>query len=746
MLNPTTTSLWPELLFWRRPRVRCQLQTEAAECGLACLAMVAGSFGYTTDLTALRRRFSLSLKGATLKQLIAVAGQLNLASRPLRLDLHELGNLKTPCILHWDLNHFVVLTRVGNRHIEILDPAHGERSLTLAEVSPHVTGVALELTPTQAFERKEERQSISLRTMLGRVDGLSKSLVQVLALALGLEVFALMSPFFMQWVVDGAIVSADRDLLLLLALGFALLMLIQAVIGLARSWVVLFMSTHLGLQWNSNVLTHLLRLPVGWFERRHMGDVISRFGSIGAIQRTLTTNFVEAIIDGLLGIATLVMMLFYSVTLSAIVAVSLVFYGLLRWGAYGPLRRATEEQIVLNAKASSLFMESIRAVTSIKLFNHEDERRARWMNATVDATNRGLATEKMMIGYKLAQILLSGVENIVIVYLGALAVMDNSFSVGMLFAFVSYKTTFSGRVASLIDKWVQLKMLRLQGERLADIVLEAPEQMPGDEYAERELRDTAIEVRNLSFRYGDAEPWVLRKLNFTIAPGESVAIAGPSGCGKTTLMKVLLGLLPPTEGEVRVGGVRIEQLGVRQYRQFVGAVMQEDQLLAGSIGENIAFFDVRPDQKRIEECARIAAVHEEIMAMPMGYATLIGDMGTAISGGQKQRLLLARALYKQPKLLFLDEATSHLDVQRESIVNAGVRDLKLTRVIVAHRPQTIASADRVIVLEGGSIRQDLRVAAADGTLSPPAPVPAASFRTSSVQPVPVMAESSGPAI
>jgi len=426
--------------------------------------------------------------------------------------------------------------------------------------------------------------------------------------------------------------------------------------------------------------------------------------------------------------------------------VSLVFYGLLRWGAYGPLRRATEEQIVLNAKASSLFMESIRAVTSIKLFNHEDERRARWMNATVDATNRGLATEKMMIGYKLAQILLSGVENIVIVYLGALAVMDNSFSVGMLFAFVSYKTTFSGRVASLIDKWVQLKMLRLQGERLADIVLEAPEQMPGDEYAERELRDTAIEVRNLSFRYGDAEPWVLRKLNFTIAPGESVAIAGPSGCGKTTLMKVLLGLLPPTEGEVRVGGVRIEQLGVRQYRQFVGAVMQEDQLLAGSIGENIAFFDVRPDQKRIEECARIAAVHEEIMAMPMGYATLIGDMGTAISGGQKQRLLLARALYKQPKLLFLDEATSHLDVQRESIVNAGVRDLKLTRVIVAHRPQTIASADRVIVLEGGSIRQDLRVAAADGTLSPPAPVPAASFRTSSVQPVPVMAESSGPAI
>lgn len=722
------------------------LQSDAAECGLACLAMVSSWHGHRTDLSSLRRRFCISLKGATLKHLIEIAGQMNLNSRPLRLELEELGELANPCILHWDLNHFVVLTRVGKRHIEILDPAHGERRLSFAEASPHFTGVALELTPTQGFERKEERQSISLQTMLGGVDGLSKSLAQILALALGLEVFALAAPFFMQWVVDGAVVSADRDLLLLLALGFALLMLIQSVIGLARSWVVLFMSTHLGLQWNANVLTHLLRLPVAWFEKRHMGDIVSRFGSVSAIQRTLTTSFVESIIDGLLGLATLVMMLFYSVTMSAIVAASLVIYGLLRWAAYGPLRRATEEQIVLSAKASSLFMESIRAVTSIKLFNHEDERRARWMNATVDATNRTLATEKMMIGYRLAQALISGTENILIVYLGALAVMENSFSVGMLFAFVSYKTTFSGRVASLIDKWVQLKMLRLQGERLADIVLEAPEQMPGEEYVERELRDAAIEVRNLSFRYGDAEPWVLRNLDLTIAPGESVAIAGPSGCGKTTLMKVLLGLLPPTEGEVRVGGVRIEQLGVRRYRQFVGAVMQEDQLLAGSIGENIAFFDVRSDQKRIEECARIAAVHEEIMAMPMGYATLIGDMGTAISGGQKQRLLLARALYKQPKLLFLDEATSHLDVQRESIVNAGVRDLKLTRVIVAHRPQTIASADRVIVLEGGSIRQDLRVAAADGTPAASAPVPAASFRTSSVHPVPVMAESSGPAM
>ncbi|MEO8186977.1 MAG: cysteine peptidase family C39 domain-containing protein, partial [Burkholderiaceae bacterium] len=401
-----------KLNFGFRVKVPLVLQTEAAECGLACLAMIAGYHGYRSDLASLRRRFSISLKGATLKQLIDITGQLELASRPLRLELNELAQLKMPCILHWDLNHFVVLKRVTGQSIEILDPARGEVRVPMTLASKHFTGIALELTPTPAFEKKEEKQTIGLRAMMGRAVGLKKSLIQILVLALALEVFALVAPFFMQLVVDGAIVSADRDLLLVLALGFALLMLIQTVVGLGRSWVVLFMATHLSLQWNANVFTHLLRLPLHWFEKRHMGDVVSRFGAVGAIQKTLTTSFIEAILDGVMAIATLVMMLFYSVTLSVIVFVSLAIYALLRWAAYLPLRRATEEQIVLNAKASSVFMESVRGVASIKLFSHEDERRARWLNTVVDATNRGLATEKMMIGYRVAQALLSGTENV----------------------------------------------------------------------------------------------------------------------------------------------------------------------------------------------------------------------------------------------------------------------------------------------------------------------------------------------
>jgi ATP-binding cassette subfamily B protein RaxB len=298
-----------------------------------------------------------------------------------------------------------------------------------------------------------------------------------------------------------------------------------------------------------------------------------------------------------------------------------------------------------------------------------------------------------------------------IVYLGAIAVMEGSFSVGMLLAFVAYRTTFSSRIAALTDKCVQLKMLALHRERLADILLAAPEELAGASLG-LQPRGSTLEVVNVSFRYGDGEPWVLRHVDIRIEPGECVAVTGGSGCGKTTLLKILMGLLPPTEGEIRFGGIPIPALGARQYRDRIAAVLQDDQLLAGSIAENIAFFDPLSDRTRIEACSRIAAIDEEIAAMPMGYETLVGDMGSSLSGGQKQRILLARALYKRPQVLFLDEATSHLDLRREDLISQSVGSLNFTRIIVAHRPHTIAGAQRVIVLANGTIKQDLHVSTA----------------------------------
>jgi len=655
-----------ELHFGSARRLPVFLQTEAAECGLASLGMIACFHGHRIDLAGLRRRFTVSLKGSTLAYLIQAAGRLHLAPRPLRLELDELPQLRAPCVLHWDMNHFVVLKSADARGAVVHDPAFGVRRLTIAEVSKHFTGIALELSPTSEFHPADERRHVRLRDLMGPVVGLKRSLAQIFMLAIALQAIAIVTPFYMQWAVDGAVVSADRDLLTVLGLGFLMLALIQVALSALRSWVVLYLSTTMNLQWLANVFSHLLKLPVSYFEKRHLGDVVSRFGAVNNIQRTLTSSFVEALIDGAMALATLVMMMIYSVMLTSAAICAVALYGVLRWTFYEPLRRATEEHIVHSAKQQSHFLETVRGVQSIKLFGRQEERRSRWLNLVVDAVNQDLATQKLGLGFRSANGLVFGVERIAIVWLGALLVLDSAFSVGMLFAFMSYKDQFSARVAGLIDKMIELRMLNLQGERLADIVLTAPEQE--SPAAPLDAIDASLEVKAISFRYSDMEPFVLLNCSFAVTPGESVAIVGPSGGGKTTLLKLMLGLLAPTDGKILAGGIDIQKLGIDRYRKLVGTVMQDDQLFAGSIADNICFFDPLPDQGAIERFARMAAVHDDIVAMPMAYNTLIGDMGAALSGGQKQRILLARALYKQPRILFLDEATSALDVQKERAV------------------------------------------------------------------------------
>lgn len=697
-----------------RHRVPLVLQTEAAECGLACLAMVAGAHGHHTDLSTLRQRFSLSLKGMNLFDLVRMADELRLHARALRAEVEDLAQLTLPCILHWDLNHFVVLVRVRRGVATIHDPAHGERRLRLDQVSRHFTGVALELQPAADFVPRVEQQRVSLRQLMGRITGLRRSLAQIFLLAIALEVFVLLSPFLLQWVVDDVLVSADRDLLVTLGIGFGLLVLLQAGTAAIRSWAVLVLSATLNLQWLANVFAHLMRLPVAWFEKRHIGDIWSRFFAVQQIQKTLTTSFIEAVLDGLLVVLTLAMMLVYSARLAAVALAAVALYALLRWGFFRPLRDATEEELVHEAKQSSHFLESLRGVQAIKQFNAQADRQSRFTSLVVDTMNADITTRKLELMFASLHRLLFGMERVAVLWIGALLVLDQRLSVGMLFAFLAYKEQFATRVSGLIDKAVELRMLRLQGERLADIVLAPPEQLDAPGGPRRSPQLPTIELRDVRFRYSDVEAEVLAGVSLRVEPGESVAIVGPSGCGKTTLLKLILGVHAPDAGEVLVGGVPLAQVGLRAWRDLVGVVMQDEPLFSGSITENISFFDLKPDQEWIEHCARVAAVHDEIEAMPMGYHTLIGDMGSSLSGGQKQRILLARALYRRPQVLLLDEATSALDVDGERLVNQAVRQLALTRVIVAHRPETIASAGRVVVLQGGRVAQELRSVGSGG--------------------------------
>lgn len=697
-------------LIGQRARVPLVLQTEAAECGLACLAMVAGAHGLDTDLRQLRLRFRVSMKGATAADLVDMATGLGLSSRALRAEPEQLGQLALPSVLHWDMNHFVVLVSVRRGVATLHDPARGIRRMRLAELSPHFTGVVLELQPSAGFEPQRQRQTIRLRQLTGRLTGVRRALVQVLLLAVALELFVMLSPFFLQWVVDGVLVTGERELLLTLGLGFAGLVVIQSATAAARSWAVLYLSSTLKVQWLGNVFAHLLRLPLDWFERRHTGDVWSRFASVHDIQEHLTQHFAEAVIDGLMVLLTLALMVAYSPLLASVAVAAVLLYALLRWSVWRPLRERSEEVLVHEAKKSSHFLESLRGIGAIKRFNAEGMRQSRFMNLVVDAMNAGVSVRRLELLLAVSHRLLFGLERVLVVWLGALAVLDQSLSTGMLFAFLAYQEVFATRTSALVDKLAEWSLLRLQGERLADIVMTPPEDPSGPSVLDAAVAPGPgqITLRGVRFRYADVEPEVLRGVSFSVEPGESLAIAGPSGCGKTTLLKMLLGVHAPDAGELLVDGRPLAQLGRRAWRKQVAAVLQDEPLFAGSIADNIAFFAPEAAADWVEECARLASVHDEIMAMPMGYATLVGDMGTVLSGGQKQRILLARALYRRPCILLLDEATSALDVDRERLVNQAVARLSLTRIIVAHRPETLASVDRVIVLGDGVVVSDQR--------------------------------------
>lgn len=693
-------------------KIRPVLQSEASECGLACLAMVAEAHRLKLDLRDIRRRFPVSSKGTTLEQIVQFANRLNLSCRPLRLELSELPQLALPAILHWDLNHFVVLETVSLKCISILDPAVGRREVPMRSVSRSFTGVALELTPTHQFRAADKSQPVRLSEVTGTVIGLKHSLIQIFAVSLALQVFAVLGPMLNQLVVDEVLAGNDRALLPILIIGFGLSLVVQTLFSIGRSWMMMVLGQSLSLQWGSNLLDHMLRLPTSFFEKRHLGDILSKVSSMGVIQNMLTMRLVAMLIDVLtVGIA-LMMMFFYSFKLTLITIISVLLYAALRYFSYMPYREAAGERLSLAAKESSHFLESLRAIQAIKLFGFASARLARWQNLRVEVQNRDIRTATMNIGFSSANALIFGLQGLLIFWFGALLIMNSvdftapQFTIGMFFAFSAYAAQFTIRSSSLIDFYVDFRMLGLHAERVGDIVLEKPEARVD---FERDLSDLSptIEIRNVNFRYSEAEPWVIKDACLKIEAGESVALIGASGSGKTTLLKIIIGIIQPLSGEVLYGGRPIDQLGLENYRRLVGTVMQEDHLLAGSIAENICFFDDKQCMDRISRCLQLAAIEDEILEMPMALHTLVGDMGSSLSGGQKQRILLARALYKRPRALALDEATSHLDIANEKLVCSALASLNLTRIVVAHRPETVANAQRVFELSRGTLRETL---------------------------------------
>ncbi|HFR4133376.1 TPA: peptidase domain-containing ABC transporter [Raoultella ornithinolytica] len=691
-------SIFKRINFSMKNKVPVIIQSESTECGNACLSMICGFYGKDIDLFNFRNRYGSTSQGATLNVLAAIAQKAGLKTRALSLDIAEIKELRLPCILHWSLNHFVVLVAIKGKRFIIHDPALGRRVVHLQELSENFSGIALEAWPDSDFRQEKQRSRLKLLDLMHNMVGLKSALIKIFMLSVVIETVNLLLPMGTQIVTDHVITAHDENLLLVICVGLMFFTIFKTWVSMIRAWVSLKLNTLTDVQWKTSFFDHLMSLPLAFFEKRQLGDIQSRFASLDIIRATFTNSIVTGMIDSIMTIGLLIMLSLYGGWLVWVVLGFTVCYAIMRALTYKFYRTVSEELIVKRARSGSHFMESLYGIATIKSLNLKNRRSQHWLNTNIDVSNAGLKQTRFDMLFGGINTFINSADQVVILWLGAQMVMDNTMTIGMFMAFNAYRGQFTQRAASLIDLTMQLKMLSLHNERISEIVYSEPEVDSPLRNVFEENVGVSLEVRDLAYQYDLLSKPVFSNVNISVATGESVALVGVSGIGKTTLLKVMSGLLTPERGEIFIGGFDINKIGINNFRSNIACVLQEDRLFSGSITDNISGFDDEVDEALVIECAMQCNIHEEILRMPMGYETIIGELGTGISGGQKQRLLIARALYQKPRILFMDEATSHLDINNEKIINAAIESLNITRIIIAHRPSTIACADRIIDL------------------------------------------------
>lgn len=675
------------------------LQEENAECGHACVAMVSHFLGHVIDLSFLRKKYQPSSAGMNLLQLKHLCQELHFNTRALRVSLEELRFVQCPAILHWNMNHFVVLKKVTRSGIIIHDPALGIRSCLFQEASKFFTGIVLEVEKAPQFLAIKQKTSLSLLDLVRSMHGLSQFIGLLIFISMAIEIFSLVNPLFMQYVTDSVLQASEPYNVYVMGIVFLSLATFQVFFEYIRGNMVIYLSSHLSLQLSSMVMQHILKLPLDFFEKRHKGDIQSKFQSIEHIQKKISVDCIHTLLDGVMMLMTLMVMLMYSSILTLVVLVHIAVYIAVRAVSYHFLRKHTMASVYQHARSASVFLENLQGMLPIKSYLKEKVRFNAWKNHYIESLNADIKISKLQVLYQSINQLLLYLDPIVIICIASMLIVRHQFSVGMLIAFLAYRLLLVNKAFSFIHTLFDYKLIAVQLTRLSDIMLHPTEPAQG-RLTLAPLVQGCLSVKNISFTYGNEgkNKTTLNKINIDIVAGEKVVIIGPSGCGKTTLLKIMMGLLVANEGEVCIDGIPIQEFGLQNYRQFTGCVMQEDMLFSGSLVENISFFEECIDMERVYEVAKLCCIHETICSFPMGYETLVGDMGSLLSGGQKQRILLARALYKKPKILFLDEATSHLDVYNEASINQALKMLDITQIMVAHRKETIAMADRTIDL------------------------------------------------
>jgi ATP-binding cassette subfamily B protein RaxB len=695
----------PTMKPFARKRLPMIYQAESSECALACLAMIAGYHGLKTTLLELRERYAISMKGATLRDVVELAHHINLSSRPVRCEMAGLRNVTLPALLHWDFEHFVVLGRIHQGRYLIHDPALGAVEMSEQEVSNHFTGVALMLSPTEDFTAGKAGERLSLWSVLKRTRGVVPFISQVTWLTAFLELFALCSPFLLKTVIDTGLQQGNLELITAITLGIIGIAVFQGVLSMLRDYVILYFGASFNLQMMNNLFTHLLRLPMQFYEKRMTGDLIDRYQSTNQLRHIFTSNLPSILLDGLVTVVALGVVCIISPLLALLSFAGVGLYLTTRLYLYGKLRMLVETALKARSEENEHVIDTLRGMQPIKIFSKEVERLNIWSNYYARLINAEKKVSLLLSTQTALKVLILGLDTAMSVYFGALLVSRGELTLGVLLAFFFYKAHFTQKSMMFTERLMELRLVGVHLDRLSEIALSEPEQDGLDKkpVSAQDFQDCRIAFRNVSYRYGPVDKPVVTDVSFEINSGDFIALIGPSGGGKTTLFKLLLGLLPPTSGQIEFNGTPLDQLDVRRYRRHFGVVMQQDLLLTGSILDNIAFFEASADETKARECARVALILDEIEAMPMKINSRIGDLGSALSGGQKQRILLARALYHDPRIMLLDEGTANLDQAVEKQLLDNLKALGITCVSIAHRPETIYRANKVLRLQDGRL-------------------------------------------
>jgi ATP-binding cassette, subfamily B, bacterial CvaB/MchF/RaxB len=687
------------LRLWPRKAMPLYLQMESAECGLACLAMVAGHYGAKQGLEELRAKFDVSVRGTSLQDLANMADQISLNARCVELTVDEIGQLRLPAVLHWEGNHWVVVKKTSAKGLQLNDPALGERWVGWAEARSKFSGFAADFVPRARLERTPPQPRLQFATLLRSFPGLGGAAAQLMAVSIVLEVIALLTPYYTQIVMDHVLVTGDKDLLTIVALATGFLLVFQTVFTAIRGWAGVVLSQNVGYQLYAHVIRHMFRLPVTFFVRRQVGDLVSRFDSLGQLAHSLTRTSIEITLDALISIGTVAMMFLYSPTLAWIALGTFTLMLVVKVMVFSSSQRVVAERTFLDAKRQSHLIESVRGIHAVKMAQGEVLRSQQWTTQTRRVLDKDAATERINLASTLVQTVTAGAAHIVVIYYAAQMILANQMSVGMLFAFMAYQANFAGRASAFADRIMWLRTMKVHFGRVGDIVFAPMEPLAELHNKVAQPKASSLTATDLSYRYSNSDPMVFSAVSVNVNAGETVALVGPSGCGKTTLLCVMGGIFLPSGGTLAYDNERVTQANATSLRKRVAFVFQNDELFEGSIEDNIAFFEPQPDRERIKQCAELAAIAADIEIYPQGYKTRLAEQGAGLSGGQRQRMLIARALYRQPSLLVLDEATSHLDVATEKLVLHNLKTLGITIIMSAHRPDAIAMADKIYSVE-----------------------------------------------